>query len=344
MPTAATVQAPVPTWQPPAGPDRSAPPLARTVLRSADVDETREVVGAAFCPHTLELPDRSAPLAARYRSVQVGDIGVTVLDYGAPVHITTRGTGDVILVEIPLGGRSAVTAGGDTVDSDRSTGAVLSLRDPATIRRAAHSPQLIVRIERAALDEQMRLLTGAPVRTPLRFATRMDLTTAAARSWRRLVDLFRLEAEQDGILVRDQPALQQFRGLLLTQLLTLQPHNHSDALHGPTRAPVPRLVRRAADLITDHADEPLTVEDIAQATGMSVRALQQGFRQYLHSTPTEYLRDVRLERVHADLQAADRSTVTVTDVAFRWGFTHLGRFAGDYRRRFGESPSATLRD
>lgn len=341
--TAATAERPRVVPHPaPTGP-RPLPTLARTVLRSADVDETREVVGAAFCPHTLELADRSAPLATRYRAVQVGDIGVTVLDYGAAVHITTHGSGDVILVEIPLGGRSTVTCAGDTVDADRSTGAVLSLREPTTVRRSAHSPQLIVRIERSALEEQLRSLTGSVVRGPLRFAPKLDLTTAAARSWRRLVDLFRLEADDDGALVQDPAALLQFRSLLLTQLLTLQPHNHSDTLRGPARAPIPRLVRRAAELIDDHADEPLTVEDIAQATGISVRALQQGFRQYLDTTPTEYLRDVRLERVRTALRAADRSTVTVTDVAFRWGFTHLGRFAGDYRRRFGESPSTTLR-
>lgn len=319
------------------------PPLARTVLRSSDVDETREVVGAAFCPHSLELSDRSAPLATRYRAVQVGDIGVTVLDYGAPVQITTRGAGDVVLVEIPLGGRSTVTAGGVSVDTDRSTGAVLSLREPATIRRAARSPQLIMRIERTALDEQIRVLTGAPVTTPLRFDTRLDLTTAAGRSWRRLVELFRLEAEQDGALVSQHTALLQLRSLLLTQLLDFQPHNYRAALDRPTPAPLPKLLQRAVDLIGDHAAEPLTVEDIAAATGISVRALQQGFRQHLDCTPTEYLRDIRLERVHADLRAADRTTLTVTDVAFRWGFTHLGRFAGDYRRRFGESPSATLR-
>lgn len=318
------------------------PALTRTVLRSADLDETRDIVARAFCPHVLELPDRSTPLATRYRSVQVGDIGVTVLDYGAPVRIATRGTDDFFLVEIPLGGRSTVTHGRETVVADRSTGAVLSLREPVSTTRTAGSPQLIVRIERTALEEQLRLMTGSPVRSPLRFAAALDLTSAAGRSWRRLVDLLRVEAEQDGPLVH-AAAMAQFRSLLLTQLLAGQPSNYSEALRPRGDAPMPRLLKRAVELIQDHAAEPLTVDDVALAVGISVRALQQGFRQHIGRTPTEYLRDVRLDRVRGALQTGDPGTLTVTDAAYRWGFTHLGRFAGEYRQRFAESPSVTLR-
>jgi len=312
-------------------------------LHSQDLDETRDVVGAAFCPHTLELPDRSAPLAVHYRAHQVDDIGVTVLDYGAPVRITTRGGSDAFLVEIPLGGRSTVTNGSTSLVSDRSTGAVLSLAEPIDTIRSAGSPQLIVRLERAALDDQLRTLTGAEVRRPLRFTTALDLTSPEGRSWRRLVDLVRTEAEQDGALVHSPAARAQLRSLLLTQLLVGQPSNYSEVLRAGERPPVPKLLQRAVDLIQDHAAEALTVEDVAVATGMSVRALQQGFRRYVGCTPTEYLRDVRLDRVHAALRAGDPATTTVTDAAFRWGFTHLGRFAGEYRRRFAEPPSATLR-
>lgn len=78
------------------------------------------------------------------------------------------------------------------------------------------------------------------------------------------------------------------------------------------------------------------------AAGVSARSLQASFRAALRTTPTAYIRSLRLERARADL--ADSGAVsTVTDVATRWGFTHLGRFAVDYRNRFGESPSSTLR-
>jgi AraC-like DNA-binding protein len=62
------------------------------------------------------------------------------------------------------------------------------------------------------------------------------------------------------------------------------------------------------------------------------------------TTPLAYLRSVRMERAHRELQSADQSEgVSVAGVAAKWGFTHLGRFAIDYRRRFGIYPSQTLR-
>ncbi len=76
-------------------------------------------------------------------------------------------------------------------------------------------------------------------------------------------------------------------------------------------------------------------------SGVSVRRLQQGFREYVGQTPFQYLRDVRLERAHADLVNSGPST-TVTDIALRWGIMHTGRFAADYRRKYGRAPSQTL--
>jgi transcriptional regulator GlxA family with amidase domain len=54
------------------------------------------------------------------------------------------------------------------------------------------------------------------------------------------------------------------------------------------------------------------------------------------------LKAIRLEHVNAELMAGGSSN-SVTDVAIKWGFVHLGRFAQMYRDRYGELPSETLR-
>lgn len=59
-------------------------------------------------------------------------------------------------------------------------------------------------------------------------------------------------------------------------------------------------------------------------------------------SPMAYLRDVRLRRAHQTLRESDPSEVTVSSVAYRWGFTNLGRFATAHANRYGETPSATL--
>jgi transcriptional regulator GlxA family with amidase domain len=81
---------------------------------------------------------------------------------------------------------------------------------------------------------------------------------------------------------------------------------------------------------------------VAAALGVSVRSLQEGFRQWRNTTPNDFLRQTRLRLVREDLLRADEST-DVTAVALRHGFAHPGRFSGYYRAAFGELPHVTLR-
>ncbi len=105
-----------------------------------------------------------------------------------------------------------------------------------------------------------------------------------------------------------------------------------------------RTLVKAVDFIESNADLEIAVADIAREARVSVRAVQMAFRRHRGVTPTAYLRDVRLDRAHRDLQAAGRDGgATVTDVALRWGFVDPGRFAQHYRRRYGKAPSDTLR-
>jgi transcriptional regulator GlxA family with amidase domain len=81
---------------------------------------------------------------------------------------------------------------------------------------------------------------------------------------------------------------------------------------------------------------------MAEYAGVSSRSLFTGFRRYRNTSPMTYLKEIRLRRVNEELQRLSSGSDTVTAVAFRWGFSHLGHFTTDYKRRFGESPSETL--
>jgi AraC-like DNA-binding protein len=105
---------------------------------------------------------------------------------------------------------------------------------------------------------------------------------------------------------------------------------------------LPRSVRRALDLMCAEPGRVLTLGELAAIAGVSPRTLQRQFRTFLGETPQAALRAIRLERARRDLLRASRMT-TVADVALRCGFLHLGRFSVEYRGRYGEKPSQTLR-
>ncbi len=110
-----------------------------------------------------------------------------------------------------------------------------------------------------------------------------------------------------------------------------------------TSAPQPQTLRRAIAFIHDNAHSDIALTDIAVAIGVPPRSVQYTFRRHLGTTPLEYLRKVRLNRAHRDLQAADPAVDTVMEIAGRWRFGHPGRFSMAYKEAFGSPPSRTLR-
>jgi AraC-like DNA-binding protein len=112
----------------------------------------------------------------------------------------------------------------------------------------------------------------------------------------------------------------------------------------PGIRPVPRfdLTSAALRLIEDDPGARLSVREIARALGVTRRALEYAFSSALGVSPGHYLLARRLNRVRSDLHS--RVPMSVTDVALRHGFRHLGRFSGQYGRLFGELPSKTRRN
>jgi len=101
------------------------------------------------------------------------------------------------------------------------------------------------------------------------------------------------------------------------------------------------MVDRAREYALGHLDEPLSILDLCSHIGASRRKLQYCSRKPWASTPWPHLRALRLNAVRRELRERQEA-YGVQEVAARWGFWHLSRFASDYRTLFGESPSQTL--
>lgn len=100
-----------------------------------------------------------------------------------------------------------------------------------------------------------------------------------------------------------------------------------------------RMVDKACELMLAQPDEPLSILQVCSRVGASRRKLNYCFQDVLGTSPTQYLRALRLNGVRRDLK---RASATVQDVAARWGFWHLGQFSLDYKKHFLELPSETL--
>ena len=105
---------------------------------------------------------------------------------------------------------------------------------------------------------------------------------------------------------------------------------------------LPRGVRRALDAMHASLERDIGLSELAEVAGLSSRALQRQFKTFLGKTPHEALRDTRLACARRQLlQGAPGAKIM--DVALSCGFPHFGRFSIEYRRRYGETPSQTLK-
>ncbi|HVT69214.1 MAG TPA: helix-turn-helix transcriptional regulator [Trebonia sp.] len=180
---------------------------------------------------------------------------------------------------------------------------------------------------------------------PVHFTGGQPCSPAAAARWRSTCAYVResvlaAPTQDDQPLVADTVAR-----LLAATALAVFPN---DALTEPTatdrRDASPATVRRAVAFIDEHAQEDISAADIARAACVTIRAVQLAFRRHLDTTPTEYLRRVRLDHAHRQLLAADPARESVTAIAYQWGFPSPSRFAAAYRKAYGVLPSHSLRE
>jgi transcriptional regulator GlxA family with amidase domain len=176
----------------------------------------------------------------------------------------------------------------------------------------------------------------------------LDLRRPELQAW---LDQLRVLATSVTLLetARHNPLIAvELERLLVHLLLAGQAWTDQDApkpQQASSRGPAPACVRRAEAFIQAHADQPLRLADIAQATDVPARTLLHAFQKFRDRSPMQYLREVRLELAHQRLSQPGNqpgNQATVASVALDCGFVHLGRFAQAYRARFGQAPSAVL--
>ncbi len=307
-----------------------------------DAESIRQNVGTVFKPHELRATGPSRAISAAMHHLQRGNLSLSRLEYGAPVSIDPGRLESFFLVQMPLRGSAEIDCDGQVFTSSPLCASLISPDLPVHMRWAADAPQLALRLERSDLERHCQQHLGHALDTPLQFAPQLHLDSPGGAYFLHLLGTLMEALCCAGHPLHQPLVFKQFESTLLNALLYGQPNNLPLAAGADhTRKLSPWFVKRTEEFIHAHAHEPLTVEQLAAYAEVSVRTLFAGFREYTGTSPMAYLRDVRLEQVHQALCAGH--DVSVTDVALKWGFAHLGRFSQEYRKRYGELPSTTLR-
>jgi AraC-like DNA-binding protein len=290
-------------------------------------------------------PDRPASrLLYWFRAGQVGAVTVGEIRFGDEVQLGRCEPLNAYLVYVPLTGRMTTEHLGVVATGSVNRAIAHRPFGPVTVDRIRpFTTVLVIRLDRAAVEHHLQAALDRPIGGVIEVSPWLDLATRRGRTWLGLMRLLLDDVvEPDGVAA-DPTTAARLASSALGGFLSAADHPHRKELIRSDRYVWPRPVRRAIDAMLAEPAYPFTVNDLARASDIGVRALQAAFHRNTGMSPMAYLRDLRLGRAHEDLRRARPDTETVADVAHRWGFSHLGRFAAAYRHRYGVAPSVTLR-
>lgn len=313
------------------------------LFASTSIDEAREFVGNVFCPHQLTPSKHTTRLDAQMHHARVSDrSSLNFLKYGAQVTVEPGVLENFFLVQIQLSGNVSTRCGHQIENICAGDAAVLSPSEYVSMDWKPDSSMLIYRADRNLVEQKLSALLCDELSDPIVFETRMNHQTNSGAGWLRAARFLLDELEGNTGFLNYPNAAENFEENLILSLLYGQQHNYSHQLLNGTAKAAPAHVKRVEAYILANAVNAVSIEDLTHVSQVSARALFSAFRDFRGTSPMRYLRRVRLENVRRDLLGAPGNS-SVTEIACRWGFVQLGRFSGEYRQRYGELPSETLR-
>ncbi|MFG2944175.1 AraC family transcriptional regulator [Streptomyces adustus] len=320
------------------------PTVRFSSYRTRSVDESHDAIASHYYDLSLDVPGSPDTFLTEMSVVELGELTVGELSFGTEVameFVEPR----AYHVALPLTGRFRLGQGRAAASYATPDRALFLDPDrPVQVDEWSRDCRaLAVKLDRAAVHRRLEGLLGRPLGGLPRFAPYVDITRGPGLSWANLARWSLSEKDVPGGLLAQPLIRASIERTLLEGVLYAAGHNYREELEipGPRLRPAP--VKRVMDVVHDRPAEPYDATSLAAIAQVGVRTLQDAFRRHVGMSPMSYVNEVRLRRVREQLRTADPRTTTVTDVAYAWGFSHLGRFAQRYRTRFGESPSQTLR-
>lgn len=251
------------------------------------------------------------------------------------MRVLTPGLGDSYHLQIILRGHCSYSLRKQSFDFGPGDVLLMNPHDEVDLIYSADCEKFILRIPATLLDDVCAEHRWYKPRDGIEFIPvryRFD----EIESLINLVSLLCIEAETSA----GTPQMYgHYNRVVAGKLLTLMKHNLS--LDRPSLQT--GSFERISNYIEEHIKHDIGVDQLAQVARMSLRSLYLLFERHAKTTPKGYIKQRKLERVHAVLADPSRAVANVTAVALDYGFTHLGRFSEYYKAAFGVLPSDTLK-
>lgn len=316
----------------------SSPAVLPALTRSCG--EARELLSRRYKDHAIEVAGDGRDFDFLHASATVAPGSFNILRYGSGVAIDPGDFDQFYMLEIPLSGGVELRFRDRICASDTGHGLIISPGSPLVSLWRPGTVQMMLKIDRHFVLHRLRTLAARPVRTHPVFEPDIDL--AQPGGW-RIQGLMTLLL-QDFLASMTGSGWDFAKSTLPTAivdalLLTVE-HDHGAGMRAAVPEILPRHVKRCVRYIDENFAEDISVARLAGIAEASERTLYEGFRNFLDTSPQQYLTERRLKAAREILLAGNQPVAAVARLC---GFHHPSRFAKLYRERYLEYPSQTAK-
>lgn len=311
----------------------------RLLFKTQNLGDASEHLSEVFGAHLIKSRDRAATVDTYFYHAPMVTSSISYLGFGSPTSTVLGELKNYFLVEMPVSGYTDIHYGSQVVRATPNSSVVISPSENTSVKNSKDCWKILVKIDRSAVERYLSGLLGRVLTHPIEFDITMDLSRN--KTWYETVKYVTDRVVHLNPGAGSHQFLSQLEQLLISALLHSQPHTYSDALISDKPNIAPHHVRLAEEYMAANFAEDISLQDLAQISGVSVAALCQGFQKFRGISPIKFLKIMRLEHAYEALLNAT-SNARVTEISQDCGFRQSGRFSVEFKKRFGQSPSDVL--
>ncbi|MES3707426.1 helix-turn-helix transcriptional regulator [Pseudomonas putida] len=257
------------------------------------------------------------------------------LRYQGSVTAQGSNSADDVSFVIPSKGVMQFSCTKGEVEATTRTAAALDKNAIRSGRVTSDNEHYGMSIDRFRIIRRISEILEKPIMKDVVFSPTIDIKNSKVAGLKALL-AFSTSCEggvliSNGILTSTRVA-----ELIIDATIESWPHNFHEALFAPSAQISSRQVKVAIEYLHANADKIISNTELANIANVSIRTLQNGFQRFTGQAIVTYHRQVKMERCKLDLLSDP--TLTVSQIARKWGFSNPGRFCNQFQRAYGISP------
>lgn len=310
---------------------------------SSKADFAQNLMSSICGEHRLDTRCRDT-LDFHYDGMRLPSKKMTIgtISYGANVAINISNL-KAYSISLPLRGKQILNMRGERYLSDERNGLIVSNADLQDLTIDKDCTKLQVVVPEQSLQLVLADLLHQPVVDSVIFNPHMQFESEQLITawWKNIQNFLQFKSQYTGFYGLPMLA-EDYENFIIKALLLSQENNYSEQLKQLSPQQQPAYIQRVHRFILAHAHEEICADHLQDLAGVSKSKLYEEFQHYYGTSPMAYLKKHRLQQIYKVLSTSGLNRkISISQLAFTWGFNHLSRFSQEYREEFGEKPSET---